>query len=222
MPYMNDPRENAIDIDNHVIWEADNRIEARYPWCAYIVDLCDMEPEEYMKNPIVDAIENGGGGKTTTPEPTPPTPSGDQVTFYYTSVNRKIDSSSLDLSDFTEMTVIKDYVFSIDLLLGDPTQEDLEYVASHKYSDESKDEVRTERANTFYFVVPQEYNSPDRMDIEGGIFDISEETIYRDVTINGMPEGYSAFKIDNINNFNPDWTVDGQETIRYDITFISI
>lgn len=62
MAYLGDPREQAIDIDNHVIWEEDNRIEERYQWGAMITDLCDLSPEEYMKNPIVEAIQNGSGG----------------------------------------------------------------------------------------------------------------------------------------------------------------
>lgn len=60
MAYLNDPREQAIDIDNHVIWESDNRIEKRYQWGAMITDLCDMSPEEYMKNPLIEAVKAGG------------------------------------------------------------------------------------------------------------------------------------------------------------------
>ena len=55
---MNDPRENSIDIDKHAIWESDNREEARYQWNAMITDYCDMTPEEYMKNPVVEAIKS--------------------------------------------------------------------------------------------------------------------------------------------------------------------
>lgn len=54
---MNDPRENSIDIDKHAIWESDNREEARYQWNAMITDYCDMTPEEYMKNPVVEALK---------------------------------------------------------------------------------------------------------------------------------------------------------------------
>ena len=64
MAYMNDPREQAIDIDNHVIWEADNRIEERYQWGAMITDYCDLTPEEYMKNPIIEAIKEGQSGQS--------------------------------------------------------------------------------------------------------------------------------------------------------------
>lgn len=53
---MKDPREDCIDLDNHAIWEADKRKEARYQWNAMITDFCDMTPEEYMKNPVVEAI----------------------------------------------------------------------------------------------------------------------------------------------------------------------
>lgn len=62
MAYLGDPREQAIDIDNHVIWENDNRIEERYQWGAMITDLCDLSPEEYMKNPLIEAVKEGGSG----------------------------------------------------------------------------------------------------------------------------------------------------------------
>lgn len=62
MAYLGDPREQAIDIDNHVIWENDNRIEERWQWGAKIDDLCDMSPEEYMKNPLIEAVKAGGSG----------------------------------------------------------------------------------------------------------------------------------------------------------------
>ena len=52
-----DPRENTIDLDKHAIWESDNRVEGRYVWNAAVLDLCDLPVDEYMKNPIVDAIE---------------------------------------------------------------------------------------------------------------------------------------------------------------------
>lgn len=58
MAYRKDPRENVIDLDKHAVWEQDNRVEARYVWNAAVLDLCDMSPEEYMKNPIVEAINN--------------------------------------------------------------------------------------------------------------------------------------------------------------------
>ena len=64
MSYLNDPREDSISLDTPAIWEADNRVEKRYKWGALITDLCDMTPEEYMKNPVIEAIKNGseGGG----------------------------------------------------------------------------------------------------------------------------------------------------------------
>lgn len=62
MGYLGDPREQAIDIDNHVIWEADNRIEERWQYNAAIDDYCGMSPEEFMKTPIIEAIKNGSGG----------------------------------------------------------------------------------------------------------------------------------------------------------------
>jgi len=62
--YLNDPRENSIDLDKHAIWESDNRVEKRYKWNSLVTDLCDMSVEEYMKNPIVDAIKSAGSGSS--------------------------------------------------------------------------------------------------------------------------------------------------------------
>lgn len=58
MSYLGDPRENSIDIETGAIWESDNMVEERFHWGAAIIDLCDLPVEEYMKNPIVEAINN--------------------------------------------------------------------------------------------------------------------------------------------------------------------
>lgn len=68
MAYMNDPRENCIDLDNQAIWESDNRKEARWKWNSLVTDLCDMPVEEYMKNPIIEAINNSSGGSASVEE----------------------------------------------------------------------------------------------------------------------------------------------------------
>ena len=47
--YLNDPRENSIDLPNHVIWEEDNRVEPRWQWNAQILDLCGMDPNDLQK-----------------------------------------------------------------------------------------------------------------------------------------------------------------------------
>ena len=62
MSYLNDQRENAIREESGITLEADNRIEPMYHWGAMVLDLCGMDPEEYMKNPIVEAINGGGSG----------------------------------------------------------------------------------------------------------------------------------------------------------------
>ena len=224
MPYMNDPRENAIDIDAHVVWEADNRVEARYPWQAYIVDLCDMSPEEYMKNPIIEAIEGGGGGGTTTKEPTPPEPSGDSLTFYYACVNRNIESSSLTLSDFTKVEVKNNGGFEVEvnMLLGRPTQEDIDYIVANNYSEESVHEVQALRANSFYFVVPDEYANASNMKINvAGIYDIQEEEIVGGFSISGSPEGYSAFKVEDEDNFDMLFVDEPDSYVNYNIKFLT-
>lgn len=64
MAYMNDPRENYIDLEKQAIWESDNREEARWKWNSLVTDLCDMPVEEYMKNPIIEAINNSSSSST--------------------------------------------------------------------------------------------------------------------------------------------------------------
>ena len=68
MAYRKDPRENVIDLDKHAVWEQDNRVEARYVWNAAVLDLCDMTPEEYMKNPIIEAINNSSESSSASTE----------------------------------------------------------------------------------------------------------------------------------------------------------
>ena len=47
--YLGDPREQQICPDEHTIWEEDNRVEERWQWGARILDLCDLDPDEYAQ-----------------------------------------------------------------------------------------------------------------------------------------------------------------------------
>ena len=47
--YLGDPREQQIDLEKHTIWEEDNRVEKRYQWGAMVIDLCDLDPNEYAQ-----------------------------------------------------------------------------------------------------------------------------------------------------------------------------
>lgn len=70
--YLNDPREMAINTKIGVIYEEDNRVEKMYHWGAKILDLCGMEPEEYMKPMTVNVNgSSGGGGETPSSGETP-------------------------------------------------------------------------------------------------------------------------------------------------------
>lgn len=66
--YLGDPRESLVSLDDHSIWEADNRVEERWQWGAQILDLCNLSPEEYKNSTAVtvksiqDCGECGGGG----------------------------------------------------------------------------------------------------------------------------------------------------------------
>lgn len=47
--YINDPRECAICPESGVTYEENNRVEKMYHWGARVLDLCDMDIDEYMK-----------------------------------------------------------------------------------------------------------------------------------------------------------------------------
>lgn len=47
--YLGDPREQQICPEKHTIWEEDNRVEDRYQWGAMVIDLCDLDPDEYSQ-----------------------------------------------------------------------------------------------------------------------------------------------------------------------------
>lgn len=58
MAYLGDIRENSISPEG-IIWENDNRKDARYYWNGAFVDLCDLPGEDYAKTIFVT---NMGGG----------------------------------------------------------------------------------------------------------------------------------------------------------------
>ena len=58
MAYLGDIRENSIGPGG-VIWENDNREDARYYWNGAYIDLCDLPVEDYAKTIFVT---NGSGG----------------------------------------------------------------------------------------------------------------------------------------------------------------
>ena len=68
MAYLGDPRENSVDLNKHALWENDNRVENRYLWNGSVLDLCDLSPEEYMKNPVVEAIKESSSKSEETNE----------------------------------------------------------------------------------------------------------------------------------------------------------
>lgn len=69
MAYLGDIRENSISPEG-IIWENDNRKDARYYWNGAFIDLCDLPGEDYAKTIFVTS---GSGGSDT-----PVTPSKKQ------------------------------------------------------------------------------------------------------------------------------------------------
>lgn len=61
MAYLGDIRENSISPEG-IIWENDNRKDARYYWNGAFVDLCDLPGEDYAKTIFVTT---GSGGSST-------------------------------------------------------------------------------------------------------------------------------------------------------------
>lgn len=63
MAYLGDIRENSISPEG-IIWEADNRKDARYYWNGAFIDLCDLPGEDYAKTIFVTS---GSGDQPSTP-----------------------------------------------------------------------------------------------------------------------------------------------------------
>ena len=62
MAYLGDIRENSISPEG-IIWENDNRKDARYYWNGAFIDLCDLPGEDYAKTIFVTS----GSGSSDTP-----------------------------------------------------------------------------------------------------------------------------------------------------------
>ena len=175
MPYLGDPRENAICLSAHTIWEADNRVEERWQWGAQVIDLCDMSPEEYMKpsTVICSGCEGGGGdesGDTGSSET--------KVVFYFASTSN-MDDITLDAFEEVEAETNTDTYF--EYILGDPTEED--------YNDDTmtNEELAEKYSNAFYLLVPNEFLN--KMSVtENEISDVTNEFEVVDKT---LKDGYT-------------------------------
>lgn len=66
MAYLGDIRENSISPEG-VIWENDNRKDARYYWNGAFIDLCDLPGEDYAKTIFVTS---GSGNEPSSPSKT--------------------------------------------------------------------------------------------------------------------------------------------------------
>lgn len=63
MAYLGDIRENSISPEG-IIWENDNRKDARYYWNGAFIDLCDLPGEDYAKTIFVTS---GSSNEPSTP-----------------------------------------------------------------------------------------------------------------------------------------------------------
>ena len=57
MAYLGDIRENSISPEG-IIWENDNRKDARYYWNGAFIDLCDLPGEDYSKTVFVTNVSS--------------------------------------------------------------------------------------------------------------------------------------------------------------------
>ena len=64
MAYLGDIRENSISPEG-IIWENDNRRDARYYWNGAFIDLCDLPGEDYAKTIFVTS--GSGSNEPSTP-----------------------------------------------------------------------------------------------------------------------------------------------------------
>lgn len=100
-----DPREHMIDETGAKLWEVSDRVEERYNWQGCFLDLCNQDPSEYVKNPIIEAIKSGA-------TPTPVPPSGDTVvkmTSDYADSEKTSVAISIDGTIKSAFVVVMDY-----------------------------------------------------------------------------------------------------------------
>ena len=178
--YLGDPRENAIDIEEGVVWESDNRKEQMWHWGAQVLDLCDLPVEEYMKNPIIESINNSAASSsgsssiseaisaatdaivsaitTSTDEIINALSGGTskdiKVPVYYASINSQVEDSEIVPSDFSTIISIVGSETFIDYILGDPTTENW-----NKYlnGEITETELRELSCNNYFLGIPLEY-----------------------------------------------------------------
>lgn len=216
-PFSKDPRDRQLSLEHHTYWEEDNRVEERFQWGAQILDLCGMSIEEYMKNPIVEVLEEILSAVT----PTPPPPPAVTVDFYYASINCQTSGLEIDMPMFTKATAELETPVDVAFVLGDPDAQDIEYIKKNGWSDESKKRVMEQKANTYYLIIPKEYDNNDQLvlvDEEGLILQNPEIT--HDVSMIGCPLGYVLIGIKDIDNFNTMWPIRQHVKTKYKISFL--
>lgn len=203
MAYLKDPREDTIDLDKHAIWEADNRVEQRWQWNAMVIDYCDMTPEEYMKNPIVEAVKSSSQD-TADAINDKANEVIDAINSASTSINDNIDESTqaiidaigsggtpsasvtiyyasinsqIDYTTLTQQdfsnTSIVGTTAMINYLFGDPTEENWQKFLNHEIDEQT---LRHLSSNSYYLLVP--YSFKDKFIIqENGIADVTSNFI---------------------------------------------
>lgn len=203
MAYLKDPREDTIDLDKHAIWEADNRVEQRWQWNAMVIDYCDMTPEEYMKNPIVEAVKSSSQ-ETANAINDKANEVIDAINSASTSINDNIDESTqaiidaigsggtpsasvtiyyasinsqIDYTTLTQQdfsnTSIVGTTAMINYIFGDPTEENWQKFLNHEIDEQT---LRHLSSNSYYLLVP--YSFKDKFIIqENGIADVTSNFI---------------------------------------------
>lgn len=234
-PYRKDPREQQLSYENHTYWEEDNRVEERYQWGAQILDLCDMSVEEYMKNPFVDGIKEAIAEAmkdiTVNVELSGITvevvisgcccPSGEtkEINFYYASINQNTPSDEITFDMFTEATAKPNEKCTIYFTLGNPNEDDINYLKDNNYSEEAKKEVMADKANTYYLLIPENYASITAMSIKEEDWFEQNEDVVQNMPMADKPEGYTLIGVVDDDNFNIQWPIVDTVTTKYVITY---
>lgn len=99
-----DPREHMVDETGAKLWEVSDRVEERYNWQGCFYDLCNQDPVEYVKNPIIEAIKSGA-----TPTPVPSGDTTVKMTSDYADSEKTSVAISIDGTVKSAFAVVMEY-----------------------------------------------------------------------------------------------------------------
>ena len=123
MAYLGDIRENSISPEG-IIWENDNRKDARYYWNGAFIDLCDLPGEDYAKTIFVTS--GSGSNEPSTPskvqnpitvQETTATDENGNTYYVYKAVSKQPVTSNITI----EMTIQDEFGYEEEVVLTIPS-----------------------------------------------------------------------------------------------------